>query len=230
MTDDSIVARMREQLSQVARTPDTLVPAEEEDWEEDEIVGGIPDLVTPSGRIDDPYAGIRTRPVMGGRMAGRRSYVEDVAARREQANEEFQRMRQALIDNRQVDGARGSVGATTTAPAHEPWGAAPAPNPPPQPVQPPLSRPLNYELNRRAQAHMDETFANLDTKSRGELLDLIALMRADWAKLNEIHNARANRSQWCTEYEERQGRHNQVFHALKLMGRVEGGGTDAPGL
>jgi hypothetical protein len=94
--------------------------------------------------------------------------------------------------------------------------------PPPNPHR----NALDPHHNSRAQKHMDEVFADLKHKSKGELLDLIAAMRKDWATLNEIHNKRANRSNWCTEYEERQHRHNEKLTTLKLLGRQRGGPGD----
>jgi len=268
MTDDSIVARMREHLSATVRTPDSMVDDEETYARMRENQANGRPAITPEElttvESTDPYAGIRTRPTMGGRMAGRRSEIEDVVARREQADEEFRRLREQMLNvSRGQGGSSGRADPmscpnchTTMVPVqhvngmscpqcgtsiddwtfiddwsrYRPPGVVGDNSGPrlaqPEPPPPPAPRPLNTSLNRSAKAHMDEMFADLDTRSRGELLDLIALMREDWRKLNEIHNERANRSSWCTEYEERQERHNQGFKALKLMGRTEGGGSN----
>lgn len=191
------------------------------DWYDNSHFGPS-DYFDADAAADDQIVSIRTRPLAGDleinpltdgrpfetlrmRLLGRqRSLIDE--------EEERQLLHLAQAQQRVAEAAQNFLGDEA--------GTSSTLGEPPQPRY--------YEPSTaiRAQRHMDEAFADLDQKSKGELLDLIRDMRQDWATLNDIHNRRANRNGWCTEYEERQDRHNEKLRVLKLIGRVSNGPSD----
>lgn len=61
----------------------------------------------------------------------------------------------------------------------------------------------------------------LEKRKKAELVELVRQMATDWRTLNGIHNATAEHREWCSDYEERQRRHNARFTVLRLMGRSD---------
>jgi hypothetical protein len=72
-----------------------------------------------------------------------------------------------------------------------------------------------------AQPDIEEMLPGIDLDAMNEaaLRDLVVQMATDFHTLNGIHNVRAERNEWCPEYEERQQRHNERLTVLKLVGR-----------
>lgn len=64
---------------------------------------------------------------------------------------------------------------------------------------------------------------DVDELDRDELLELVAEMRRDWYRLNDLFNRTADRYHWCCSYERRLAAYNMVFERPRLLPRPEAG-------
>lgn len=60
----------------------------------------------------------------------------------------------------------------------------------------------------------------LESLSKDELIAIIKAQQQDFATLNQIHNSRACRANWCRDYERNQRRYNKGFLIFQLQGRT----------